>query len=186
MIETPSPVSTITSSQIYTLPGKEVVPEVDIKVLCCSIQFRVYLDDIEKIIKTIIVNLPNTNKTGQQYSQMFEEEINSLINRESIKGVLWHPLNWYGFYSAIRNPDRTDIVPSEWNKFKRLLWHRKSKSAVVQIVFGINMDPFDIRPPYERVVIKEKVEKPIATPKVIISARAPKGRTTSTTQLLGS
>ena len=74
-------------------------------------------------------------------------------------------------------------MPSAWEEFERLLYHRKTALAVVQIIYGLKMNPTDIRPPYDRAIIKEKAILAKALPKMIIP-EVEKTKSTSTTRLL--
>jgi hypothetical protein len=141
------------------------------------------LDEVERITQAFLVDLPvGVRKTGQQYASFFEEELASMVEKDLIRGPLRHPIRWYGFYGAKKTPDRTDIVPSDWEEFERLLYHRKTASAIVQIVYGLKINPTDIRPPYDRAIVKEKAILK-AIPKMII-LEVKKAKSTSTTRLL--
>lgn len=142
------------------------------------------MDEVERITQAFLVDLPiGVRKTGQQYALFFEEELALMIEKDSIRGPLRHPTRWYGFYGAKKTPDRTDILPSAWEEFERLLYHRKTASAVVQIVYGLQMNPTDIRPSYDRAIVKEKAI-PKALPKMIIPEVNKMAKSTSTTRLL--
>jgi hypothetical protein len=72
-----------------------------------------------------------------------------MVEKDSIQGPFRHLIRWYGFYGAKKTPDCTNIVPSDWEEFKRLLYHRKIALAIVQIVYGLKINPTNIRPLYD-------------------------------------
>jgi hypothetical protein len=50
------------------------------------------LDEVERITQAFLVDLPvGVRKTGQQYASFFEEELASMIEKDSIRGPLRHP-----------------------------------------------------------------------------------------------
>ena len=106
-----------------------------------------------------------------------------MIKKDSIQGPLYYLIKQYGFYSTKKTPNCTNILPFAQEEFKRLLYHRKIASAVVQIVYSLKMNPTNIRPLYDRAIIKEKAILAKALPKMIIP-EVEKTKSTSTTRLL--
>ena len=91
-----------------------------------------------------------------------------MIKKDSIQGPLYYLIKQYGFYSTKKTPNCTNILPFAQEEFKRLLYHRKIALAVIQIVYGLKMNPTNIRPLYNRAIVKEKAILAKALLKMII------------------
>jgi len=106
-----------------------------------------------------------------------------MIKKDSIRGPLRYLIRWYGFYSAKKTLNCTNILPFAWEEFKRLLYYRKIALVVVQIVYGLKMNLINICPLYNRAIIKEKAILAKALPKMII-LEVEKTKSTLITRLL--
>jgi hypothetical protein len=105
-----------------------------------------------------------------------------MIEKDSIRGPLYHPIRWYGFYSAKKTPNCTNIVLFDWEEFKRLLYYRKIALAIIQIVYSLKMNLTKIRPLYDRAIIKEKATLKAILKIIILEVK--KTKSTLTTKLL--
>ena len=74
-------------------------------------------------------------------------------------------------------------MPFAWEEFKRLLYYRKIALVVIQIVYGLKINPTNIRPLYNRAIIKEKAILAKALLKMII-LEVEKTKSTLTIRLL--
>ena len=86
LISTPTP-----CPKIDVPKTKKPKIEPPVKIVSCSIEFRIYLDEVERITQAFLVDLPiGVRKTSQQYASFFEEELALIIEKDSIRGPLRH------------------------------------------------------------------------------------------------
>jgi hypothetical protein len=74
-------------------PTPTPTPTPPVKTVSCSIEFRIYLDEVERITQAFLINLlVEVRKTGQQYASFFKEELASMVKKDSIRGPLRYPI----------------------------------------------------------------------------------------------